>query len=615
MDTTRIRGYVLFTLITLVMLGYVARLFSIQVLSDEYAQQGEQRVIKTKHPVPPRGNIYDRKGRIYVSNRPMFSMMITPRELEIVDTTVLIDYLDMTTGEIDQAIAQAAAYSSYKESIFARYVEPEAYGALQEQLWDFSGISFTNSNKRYYNEPVGANLLGYISEVSPEEIESHREPEDQPDDLWYTPGDQIGKSGIERHYEDSLRGKKGTKKVLKNVHNREVGSYAHGKFDEMAVRGQDIMLGIDTRLQAFGEELMQNKKGSIVAIDPESGEILAFVSAPTYNPNDLTGREFRKNWRRLRSDTLNPLYNRPLMARYPPGSIFKIPLALTALSEGVVQPSTIYRCGGGFWRNGGKPGCHAHASPLALGNAIRYSCNAYFAATYMDFLHADKWEDFYQGYNTWYEYMQEFGFGRQLGIDIPYEVSGLIPASARYDKWYGEGRWAATTVISNAIGQGEILMTPLQMANLAAILANRGYYRVPHFAKAMRKSKNEDWVSLYYEEKRTRVASRHFDVVIDAMEKVVESGTARRAQIEGIAVCGKTGTVENPHGKDHSVFIAFAPKDNPRIAIATVVENCGYGGTWAAPICALMMEKFLKGEVDTKSWKYQRIVQANFIGE
>jgi penicillin-binding protein 2 len=392
-----------------------------------------------------------------------------------------------------------------------------------------------------------------------------------------------------------------------------VGTYADGKYDQTAERGKDLMLGIDTELQALGERLMQHKKGSIVAIDPQSGEILAFVSAPTYDPNALTGREFSKNWRQLRSDSLNPLYNRPLMARYPPGSIFKIPLALTALSEGIIQPNTFYRCGGGFWRNGGKPGCHAHASPLALENAIRYSCNAYFSATYMDFLHADKWTDFYQGYNTWYEYMQEFGFGRELGIDIPYEVPGLIPTASRYDKWYGEGRWVATTVISNAIGQGEILMTPLQMANLAAILANRGYYRVPHFVKAMRQSKSQDWVGLYHEEKRTRIAPRHFEFVIEAMAKVVESGTATRAQIPDIAVCGKTGTVENPHGKDHSVFIAFAPKDNPRIAIATIVENCGFGGTWAAPICSLMMEKFLKGEIDETSWKYKRIVDANFI--
>ncbi|TAE46696.1 MAG: hypothetical protein EAZ89_19585, partial [Bacteroidetes bacterium] len=425
-------------------------------------------------------------------------------------------------------------------------------------------------------------------------------------------GDLIGKAGIERSHDTTLRGIQGVKKVLKNVNNREVGSYANGAFDIKPSKGKDIMLGIDTDLQAFGEELMRNKKGSIVCIEPSTGEILAFVSSPSYDPNMLTGSELKRNWDGLQSDSLKPLYNRPLQALYPPGSIFKLAVALAALNEGTLTPDTYYGCGGGFKRNKGKPGCRGHISPLSLNDAIQFSCNSYFAATYMDFLQNDKFTDFYAGYNKWYEYMRILGVGRKLSVDLPYEKPGLLPAADRYDRQYGHDRWKATTIISNAIGQGEILMTPLQMANMVTIIANRGKYLEPHFVRAVRDENTSSWTKLSFDTIYTRIATQHFEVVIDAMEEVVSSGTARRAIIPGIAVCGKTGTVQNPHGEDHAVFIGFPPKDTPRIAVAVVIENAGGGGSWAAPTASLMMEKYLNGTV-TRQPEYDRIYNASFI--
>ena len=607
MDNLRIRGNVVIIFICLIFLVLGGRLFSIQVLSDEYARKAESYVIRTKSVVPPRGNIFNKKGEIYVSNRPMFTMTITPDELYIPDTSILINRLDMSQHEIDSVIARANRTSRVKESIFARYIEPAKYGELQELLWEFRGISFHASNKRFYKYPVGAHILGYISEVNPQEIKNSGGK--------YKQGDFIGKSGIERSLDTILRGVQGQRKVLKDVHNREVGPYADGKFDIKPVKGKDILLGIDTELQAFGEEIMANKKGSIVAIEPATGEILAFISSPTYKPSILTGKELRQNWRKLQRDTLYPLFNRPLMAEYPPGSIFKLPLALAALDEGVINPDTYYRCGGGFWRNKGKPGCRLHPHPLSLGNAIRYSCNSYFSATYMDFLHHPDFEDIYEGFERWSDYMGRMGIGRILQVDMPYEKPGQIPAASMYDNekhWYGHNRWSATTIISNAIGQGEILMTPLQMANMTAIIANRGKYLNPHFLRATRKEVSEPWKAIAYDTLYTGIDKRHFEVVIDAMEQVVANGTAPRAFIEDIPICGKTGTVENPHGENHSVFVAFAPKDRPQIAIAVVIENAGGGGRWAAPAASMMIEKYLRRELKSKKYYYDLFLQTKF---
>ncbi|MEM7509459.1 MAG: penicillin-binding protein 2 [Bacteroidota bacterium] len=612
MDLFRRRGNIIVVFTGFIFMIFMGRLFSLQILSSKYQGRAERNVIKRKPIIPPRGNIYDRKNRIYVSNSPVFEIRITPRELEIPDTSVLTTYLEMSKEEIDFAIRKAKSYSPYKESILSQYIEPENYGPLQESMWNFSGVSFTTTNKRYYQYPVGANFLGYISEVDSSDILS--------EEAKYALGDLIGKTGIERSYDKILRGQKGERVVLKDVYNRIVGSYLEGKFDIKAEQGADLMLGIDTELQAFGESLFHNKKGSIVAIEPSTGEILAFVSAPYYDPNMLTGRESRKNWRKLTRDTLNPLFIRPLQAAYPPGSIFKLPVALAALNEGVITEESFYHCGGGFWRNGGKPGCRLHATPLSLKTAITVSCNSYFAATYVDFLNYQKFEGIYDGYEKWEKYMLEMGIGRKLDTDLPYEKEGLLPSAEFYDnekRWYGKNRWNAMTIISNSIGQGEIQMTPIQMANMAAIIANKGKYITPHFVKAVKnqgpKNKKELWEKFSFPDNETSIERKHYETVGDAMELVVKYGTARRAFIPDITVCGKTGTVQNPHGENHAVFVGYAPKENPKIAIAVIMENAGGGGSWAAPAAGLMIEKYLKGEILTKQFEYNRIMNANFL--
>ena len=608
-DPYKSRGTLLIILAGAVFVLFGIRLYHVQILSEQYA--GKSNMVRKERVIqPPRGNIYDRHGHIYVSNSPLFDLRITPHKLHIPDTTLLSELLDIDRGQLDALVHKAMQGPRYQESILARYIDPYAHGVMQEKLWDFNGIHFYASSKRQYRFPVGANFLGYISEVSQKDI--------RVSDGYYQNGDVKGKSGVERSYEELLHGKKGKRVALFDPHGREVGSYYDGKYDQPAIKGVDLMMGIDADLQALGEELMYHKKGSIVAIEPQSGEILAFVSAPTYRPDMLTGKELARNWTRLEQDSMEPLFNRPLMAEYPPGSIFKVAIGLAALNEGVITPQTFYSCGGGFKRNKGKPGCRLHPHPLRLSNAVKYSCNSYFAATYMDFLHHDKYKNIYEGFHTWRSYMDELGIGRKLGVDIPYEKPGLLPDTSMYDnakRWYGHNRWSATTIISNAIGQGEILMTPLQMAHFAAIIANRGYYFTPHFVKAIKNNeKGGLWEYQKQDRTYTHIDPRHFNVMVDAMGQVVSSGTARRAYIEGIQVCGKTGTVENPHGLDHATFIGFAPKSNPRIAIAVIVENCGGGGgKWAAPMASVLIERYLNGKVEQKNWEYIRLLKADFI--
>ncbi len=612
METHRSRGHMILFVLVLLFCVLIYRLFDIQVLSEKYRGMADKRTKSYKIIVPPRGNVYNRYEEIYVKNSPLFDLRIIPSELSIPDTSLFYEYLELTPKEINNKINSATRQSRYGEYVLAQYIEPSTYSRLQELTWNYGGISFTMSSKRQYEYEVGANYMGYIGEVDSSDIRS-AEPGT------YRIGDMIGKSGIERSYDTLLRGKPGIQIILKDRLGREVGNFADGKLDESATRGKDIMVGIDTELQAFGEEIMQNKSGSIVAIQPVTGEILAFISSPTYNPSNLTGQDFRKNWRKLLKGEHNPLLNRPIMGRYAPGSIFKLPLALAALNEGVITPETVYSCGGGFWRNRGKPGCRLHPHPLSLKNAIKYSCNSYFAATYMDFLNHSKYDGIYEAFDTWYDYMYSMGIGHKLQIDLPYERAGNLPSTEMYDdekRWYGHDRWNALTIISNSIGQGEIEMTPLQMANMAAIIANKGFYRRPHLAIATRGEEDSNWVPINYEKISNKVERSHYDVVVDAMEQVVLNGTAYRAYIDReISVCGKTGTVENPHGEDHSVFLGFAPKDDPKIAIAVIIENAGGGSTWAAPAASLMIEKYIRRDIVKKKYEYVRLTMAKFIND
>lgn len=611
MDNLRIRGNIISIFIGCILMIYIMRLFGIQVVNKNYEGQANRNVIKNKIITPSRGTIFTRDTGVFVTNSPVFDLMVTPNELIIPDTAFLEQVLNITKEELIKSLKAAKKYSPVKESIIYRNIAPVTRYAMEEQMWNFYGLSFSEYNMRNYLFSVGANFLGYISEVDSQGIKA------KPENL-YQNGDLVGKAGIEKFYETELLGKKGKHVTLKDVHNREVGSYMDGKFDETEIPGKDALIGIDVRLQLLGEEMMQNKKGSIVAIEPATGEILAFVSSPGYDPALLTGGDLKKNWKSLQNDPNKPLYNRPLMATYPPGSIFKLAVALAALNDGVITPSTHYGCGGGFWRNRGKPRCHGHGPTGGLSGAIQYSCNSYFAAVYYDYLmnHPKYPDDIYGAYNSWYTYMSKLGLGKKLNIDLPFEKSGQIPTSEMYDnpkRWYGKNRWQANTIISNAIGQGEVLMTPLQMANLVATIANRGYYVEPHVVKAFRDDKR-NWSPLKFNVINSGIAKENFSVVIDAMEAVVERGTAKRAFNPDITICGKTGTVQNPHGGDHSVFVCFAPKENPKIAIACIIENAGAsGGSWAAPLTSVMIEKYLTDTIIKKKVEYQRIKSANFM--
>lgn len=591
----------------IVFLIFAARLFYLQILSADYARQARSNAIKRRVQQPSRGVIYDRKGRIYVTNTPSFELKIIPRELVIPDTSILERYLELDRETIRERIRDAREHSMVKPSTLARYISYENFYTLQEHLWKFKGVYFEKSFTRDYLSQVGANFLGYISEVNDRDIEKSAG--------YYDPGDLIGATGLEREYEELLRGRKGVRMVLTDVFNREVGSFADGKYDTLPEKGKDVVISIDMDLQKFGEELMAHKKGSIVAIEPKTGEILSFVSAPSYDPGLLSGTELKKNWRNLAMDTLKPLFNRSLMAQYPPGSVFKVLNALIALNEGTITPGTYYGCAGGFSRNKGRPACHAHPSPLSPEGAIQHSCNAYFAATYVDFLHNRLYEDIYESYSTWREYMEYFGVGVKTGVDLPSEKKGLIPTTDFYDKWYGHNRWKGMTIVSNSIGQGEVTMTPLQMANVVCAIANKGYYVEPHFFKEVfndSTGETTEQVRERFAQKGIPIDAAWFTLATDAMEKVVSAGTGYMARLKDIAVCGKTGTAQNPHGKDHSVFFAFAPKEDPQIAVAVIVENATWGGVWAAPIASLMIEKYLKGEIEEKA-RLERILEKKFI--
>ncbi len=602
-----LRKKVLITLTFTIAFVFIVRLFYLQILSKEYSVYAVNNVVKRIIINPSRGILYDRNGKLFVTNQPNFSLYFVPQNLVIQtakDTLLLGKLLGYEKQELQEVLKQGRKRSYYKPSLLKGYFSQEDFGKIAPYLWRFNGLDIHPEYARLYKVTHGSHFLGYINEVSKRELERDTT-------RFYQMGDLIGRRGIERYYEKYLRGKKGVKMVLEDVHGKIVGAFAEGKYDTLPVSGNNLMLSIDAELQAFGEKLMQNKIGAIVAIEPKTGEILASVSSPSYDPNLLTGANLRKNWKSLKKDKNKPLFNRAVQAAYPPGSIFKILNGLIAAQEKTMHPSrTVYGCIGGFPRNHGRPKCHNHPSPLSFIPAIQHSCNAFFAAVYADYLHHRKFKNIYEAFDKWYRYMQEFGIGKKLGTDLPYESKGLLPSTKLYDKYYGRKRWNAMTIISNSIGQGEVLLTPLQMANVAAIIANKGHYIVPHFVKAVQDK--GIWRNFIFDTLYSSIDTSLFNYAIEGMDLVVKAGTGYWARIPDIEVCGKTGTAQNPHGEDHSVFIAFAPKDNPRIAIAVIVENAGFGGTWAAPIAALMIEKYLKGEISNQ-WQLERILNADFI--
>jgi len=593
------RKYLIMALIVLASSVLLIRLFIIQVVKDSYRLSADNNVLRYVTQYPARGLIYDRKGKLIVFNQAAYDIMVVPAQTsKTIDTTSFCTLLGISNDLYRRQMRAALNYSRKAPSVFLKQISNETYARFQEKMFLYPGFYVQPRTLRKYSSPVAAHLLGYVSEVDDGIIRKNP---------YYKPGDYIGKSGIEEAYEKDLRGRRGVKIFLVDVYSRIKGSYAEGRMDTLAVQGSDITSSIDLALQEYGELLMKNKRGSIVAIEPSTGEVLALVSAPNYDPGLLVGRMRSENFSKLNADTaLEPLFNRALMASYPPGSTFKPINGLIGLQEGVITPDTRFGCDHGYLF----VGCHTHSSPLDLVLAIENSCNSYFCQTYRRVLENPKYLSVESAYNKWRGYLTEFGFGNKLGTDFVNELSGFIPLPSYYDRYHGKGRWKALTVISMAIGQGEVGTTPLQMANMTAAIANRGYFYTPHIVKSVGTDNfiNERFTTRH----QISIDTSNFEKIVQGMALAVngnEGATARVAALKDIIVCGKTGTAQN-RGEDHSVFVAFAPKINPKIAIAVYVENAGFGATYAAPVASLMIEKYLKGEITNKALE-QRMLELN----
>ena len=578
-------------LIIFVGIIYIARLFYLQILSNSFNTGTlNNSAVKAMYDYPERGYIFDRNGVLLVANQLSYDVMVVPGEVKPMDTIAFCNLLKITKEEFIEKIAKAAHYSPRIPSTFLAQVSKDDFASLQEVLYKFKGFYIQKRSLRQYPNNSAANVLGYISEVNEAMISTNSN---------YHLGELIGTAGLEKSYEETLRGIKGVKFIQRDRFNREIGSFKDGLYDTLPVSGNDITLTIDAVLQQYGEALMINKRGGIVAIEPSTGEILAMVSMPTYDPNLMVGRDRSKNFTKLYLDSINkPLLDRGLQAQYPPGSPFKVISALVALQENVLTTSSSIQCFGGYKYGSGKSSfmrchCETSGSPVNLNVAIYRSCNSYFATAYRRVI--DKYPTPTEGVNIWSKHAKSFGLGNYLDNDLSVGQKGNIPDGSLYNKIYPNGRWRSTATISNSIGQGEVLTTPIQLANMTAAIANEGFYYVPHIAKKIKgKALDKKFTTPVY----TTIDKKNFKPVIEGLFDVFDNprGTARGSMVEGIQICGKTGTSENPHGQDHSIFIAFAPKDNPKIAIAVFVENGYWGARWAGPIATLMIEKYLNGK-------------------
>ncbi len=589
MNTFNGRKYAVMILIILVGMIFVIRLFSLQVLDPTYRISAESNSRRLEIRFPARGLIYERNGDLLVYNEAAYDLLVNPSMLGEFDTLDLTGILNISKERLIAGIEAAVAYSRYKPYVILRQISSENYAVLQEKLYKFTGFFVQSRSLRTYPRPIAAHVLGYVGEVNEEMIAR---------DDYYKAGDYIGISGIERAYEKELRGEKGRKIYLVDVHNRIQGSYQEGRYDIQETVGKNITITIDGDLQAYAEMLMQKFRGSVVALEPSSGEILALVTSPAYEPSLLIGRSRTENYQRLNTDSLKPLFNRALMAQYPPGSTWKPVTGLIGLQEGVISPNTEYDCKGGFHWGSVTVGCHYHVSPLSLVSATQHSCNGYFNEVFRRIISDNKFESSQEAFENWREHVLSFGFGQTFESDLSYELPGLVPEKDLYNNIYGEGHWNFLTIRSLSIGQGELGVTPIQMANLAAIIANRGHYYTPHL---LREIANDPASSERYTQKHyTLVDSIHYKWIVDGMDGAVNGGTAGtawRARLKDIKVCGKTGTAENPPNEDHSIFIAFAPKEDPQIAISVFVENGGFGNYWAAPIAGLMIDKYITDSI------------------
>jgi len=580
------RYQVVLSLFFFVSFIFLIQLFRIQIVDDDYKFSANNNALRYDVLTPVRGLIYDRDSNLIVSNIPSYNLMVIPREVKEMDTLNLCKLINIEIDLFRIKLDEIKEYSKYKASIFHKQIDYKQASKLQEKLFQFPGFFLQTINTRKYTTKSAAHILGYLGEVNRKKVEQ---------DSYYNNGDLYGVKGIEGGYEKDLRGKKGMSITLVDVYNRKQGEFQEGKFDTLPISGKNIYSTINLELQKYGEKLMKNKKGAIVAIEPETGEILSLISSPSYNPEELSGRKRSKNFQKLLSDKNKPLFNRSLSGLYPPGSIFKLLNGLIALEEKVIHKNKSYNCNNGFEYEKGKlVKCHPHKSLVNLEEAITISCNTYFCKIFTNLFKKHKTTK--EAYNNWKSHISSFGIGKWMNNDFVSGAKGLLPEHKYYNKYYGRTSWNSSTIISMAIGQGELLLTPIQMANIAAVIANRGYYYTPHIVKSIEGKQEID--SIFKTKNFTTISPENYDVIINGMEKVVKhpNGTAHNISTEKLIICGKTGTAQNPHGEDHSIFIAFAPKERPKIAIAVYVENAGFGSTWAAPIAGLMLEKYTNTE-------------------
>lgn len=599
------RRYVITGIFIALILVILARLFYMQIIDDRYLIYSQNNVLRKQIMYPARGAIFDRHGKILAQNEPVYDIMVTPKEVKPFDTLEFCKLLGIQKEDLIKRLDKARKYSPTLQSAFEKQVPLEVYASLQERLPEFAGFTAQPRTIRSYPDSAAAQFLGFIGEVTDRDIERSNG--------YYRPGDYIGRTGVERAYEDILRGRRGVKYQLVDSRGVPKGSFANGAFDTTQVAGERLISSLDLRIQKLGERLMKNKVGSIVAIEPNTGEILCFVSSPTYDPNLMVGRERGNNAAKLYEDPYNPFLIRPIQAYYSPGSSFKPLDALIALQEGIITPQTTFFCPHYYQAGNHRVGCEHFDGVTDLRKGIAMSCNTYFCNVFDKLMNADGSRNTEATYTSWREKVNKFGFGVKLGVDMPNERRGNVSTALHYDKAYGKNHWRANTIISLAIGQGELLATPLQMANIECTIANKGYYYTPHLIKAI--GDRQVIKKEFTERHSVGIDSAYFDAVINGMQDVVDHGTAADSKIPGIVMCGKTGTVQNNHGKTHSVFVAFAPRDNPKIAIAVVVENAGYGASWAAPIASFIVEKYLKDSITRRASgiSVDRYMNANLL--
>ena len=602
------RRYVIGGVATLIVVVYIIRLFMLQISSDDYKKSADSNAFLKRIDFPSRGVITDRHGKLLVFNQPSYDIMVVMNEVgDHLDTLEFCQTLNISRQEFDSRMAtikdrnRNPGYSRFTQQLFLTQLSDKDFSVFQEKMYRFPGFYVQRRSIRQYQYPYAAHVLGDVAEVSPAEVEA---------DDYYQPGDYIGKLGVERSYERQLRGEKGVKILLRDAHGRIQGSYQNGALDRRPKPGKNLTLAIDFDLQALGERLMQNKIGSIVAIEPSTGEILCMVSSPTYDPRLMVGRQRSKNHLELSRNAWKPLLNRSIMGQYPPGSTFKTTQGLTFMNEGIIHPTqTAYPCGHGFNYKGLHVGCHGHASPLPLVPALSTSCNGYFCWGLFYMLSAkSKYGSVQKAMNTWRDYMVSMGFGYRLGVDLPGEKRGLIPNAQFYDNAY-KGSWNGLTIISIAIGQGEVNATPLQIANLGATIANRGWYYVPHVVK---KVQGEPLDTAFTRKHHSKAGRSAYDYVVKGMRASALGGTCHELARYDFEACGKTGTAQN-RGHDHSVFMGFAPMDNPKIAVAVYVENGGWGATFGVPIGGLIMEQYIHGKLSEASLKKAEAIQHKVI--